>query len=37
MLDPATAAALPIDGIVRLCDEMIEAHAERLPEAIVRG
>jgi alpha-galactosidase len=37
MLDPATAAALSIDGIVRLCDEMIEAHAERLPEAIVGG
>jgi alpha-galactosidase len=37
LLDPATAAALPTDEIVRLCDELIEAHADDLPRSIVRG
>ncbi len=37
LLDPATAAALPIDDVVALCDELIEAHAEYLPESIVRA
>jgi alpha-galactosidase len=37
LLDPATAAALTTDEIVALCDELIEAHAEHLPAAIVRG
>jgi alpha-galactosidase len=26
MLDPHTAAELSIDDIVKMCDEMIEAH-----------
>lgn len=37
LLDPATAAALTTHEIVALCDELIEAHAEHLPEGIVRG
>lgn len=37
LVDPATAAALSTDRIVEVCDELIEAHAEHLPEAIVRG
>lgn len=36
MLDPVTAAALPVDRIVELVDEMIEAHADLVPEGIRR-
>jgi alpha-galactosidase len=32
LLDPHTAAELPIDHIVSMCDEMIEAHASLLPQ-----
>ena len=28
MLDPHTAAELSIDDIVKMCDELIEAHGE---------
>ena len=31
MLDPHTAAELPIDKIVAMCDELIEAHGAMLP------
>ncbi len=31
MMDPHTAAELPIDSIVAMCDELIEAHAGWLP------
>lgn len=31
MLDPHTSAELPIDDIVALCDELIEAHGSWLP------
>ncbi|MFG3436928.1 alpha-galactosidase [Nonomuraea sp. NPDC047897] len=34
MLDPNTAATLPLPAIEALCDELIEAHGELLPEAI---
>ena len=37
LMDPATAAALPTDEIVALCDELIEAHADCLPASIARG
>ena len=37
LVDPATGAALTTDQIVDVCDELIEAHAEHLPEGIVRG
>jgi alpha-galactosidase len=37
LVDPATAATLSTDRIVQVCDELIAAHAEHLPEAIVRG
>ncbi len=37
LMDPATAAALTTDQVVAVCDELIEAHAEHLPESIVRG
>ena len=32
MLDPHTSAELPIDRIVAMCDELIEAHEGWLPE-----
>lgn len=32
MLDPHTAAELSIDDIVALCDDLIEAHGDWLPE-----
>jgi alpha-galactosidase len=32
LLDPHTAAELTIDEIVNLCDDLIEAHGEYLPE-----
>jgi len=32
LLDPHTAAELTIDQIVALCDDLIEAHGEYLPE-----
>ncbi|OXM16938.1 alpha-glucosidase/alpha-galactosidase [Paenibacillus herberti] len=32
MLDPHTAAELSMDDIVSLCDDLIEAHGEWLPE-----
>ncbi|MCM3726576.1 alpha-glucosidase/alpha-galactosidase [Neobacillus cucumis] len=32
MLDPHTAAELSLDDIVSLCDDLIEAHGEWLPE-----
>jgi alpha-galactosidase len=32
MLDPHTAAELTIDEIVAMCDELIEAHGDCLPE-----
>lgn len=31
MLDPHTAAELPLDSIKNLCDELIEAHGDYLP------
>ena len=32
MLDPHTAAELSLDDIVAMCDEMIEANRQWLPE-----
>ena len=32
MLDPHTAAELPIDKIVAMCDELIAAHGDMLPK-----
>lgn len=32
MLDPLTAATLTLDQIVRMCDELIDAHGPLLPE-----
>lgn len=34
MVDPATAATLTVDGIWALCDDMVRAHADRLPPAL---
>jgi alpha-galactosidase len=34
MADPATAAALPVNQIWQLCDDMVRAHADRLPPAL---
>ncbi len=34
MLDPATAAALPLDAIAVLVEEMLEVHRPLLPEAL---
>jgi alpha-galactosidase len=32
MLDPHTGAELDIDTIVKMCDELIEAHGDYLPK-----
>lgn len=32
MLDPHTAAELSMDDIVRMCDELITAHGDWLPQ-----
>ena len=32
MLDPHTSSELSIDGIVKMCDELIEAHGDYLPK-----
>jgi alpha-galactosidase len=37
MLDPNTAATLTQDQIWRLCDELIEAHGDALPQELRRG
>jgi alpha-galactosidase len=34
MADPATAAALTVEQIWRLCDEMVRAHGERLQPSL---
>ena len=34
LLDPNTAATLTIDQIVTMCDDLIEAHGDLLPEGI---
>lgn len=34
MADPNTAATLPVDAIWSLCDELVTAHGELLPEAL---
>ncbi|SEG99947.1 alpha-galactosidase [Nonomuraea solani] len=34
MLDPNTAATLPLPAIESLCDELIEAHGDLLPQAV---
>ncbi|MDP9295272.1 MAG: alpha-glucosidase/alpha-galactosidase [Actinomycetota bacterium] len=37
MLDPNTAATLTLREIRQLCDELIEAHGDLMPEGIRRG
>jgi alpha-galactosidase len=32
MLDPHTNAELSMDDIIRMCDDLIEAHGEWLPD-----
>jgi alpha-galactosidase len=32
MMDPLTAATVPVDKIVEMCDELIEAHGDLLPK-----
>ena len=34
MLDPNTAASLPVEEIWRLCDALVEAHGDLLPEPL---
>ena len=34
MLDPHTSSELDIDTIIRMCDELIDAHGDYLPEFI---
>ncbi|MFF1697759.1 alpha-glucosidase/alpha-galactosidase [Streptomyces sp. NPDC058257] len=36
MTDPATAAALPVEQIWRLCDDMVRAHGDRLQPSLRR-
>jgi alpha-galactosidase len=37
MADPATAATLTVEEIWKLCDAMVEAHGDLLPEALRRA
>ena len=37
LLDPAAAATLSIDEIIRVCDELIDAHGELIPAGIRGG
>ncbi|GAA3208787.1 alpha-glucosidase/alpha-galactosidase [Actinocorallia longicatena] len=37
MVDPNTAATLPLPAIESLCDELIDAHGDLIPEGIRRG
>ena len=37
LLDPNTAATLTTSQIVEMCDELIEAHGELVPDGIRRG
>jgi alpha-galactosidase len=37
LLDPSTAATLPIDEIVHVCDELISAHGDLIPAGIRGG
>ena len=37
LLDPNTAATLPTSSIVRMVDDLIEAHGDLIPEGIRRG
>ncbi len=32
MLDPHTSAELDIDTIIKMCDELIDAHSDYLPD-----
>lgn len=34
MTDPATAAALPVERIFELCDDLVRAHGDRLQPAL---
>jgi alpha-galactosidase len=34
MVDPATAAALPVEKIWQLCDEMVTAHSQLLQPSL---
>lgn len=34
MIDPATAAALPVERIWELCDDLVRAHGGRLQPAL---
>jgi len=34
LLDPNTAATLGIDDIRRMCDELLVAHGDRIPEPL---
>jgi alpha-galactosidase len=34
MLDPNTAAALGLDDIRSMCDELLQAHGDLIPEAL---
>jgi alpha-galactosidase len=37
LLDPNTAATLPVERIVDLVDELVDVHGELIPEPIRRG
>jgi alpha-galactosidase len=37
LLDPNTAATLTTDQIVRVCDELIDAHGDLIPAGIRGG
>ena len=31
-MDPHTAAELPVDKIIKMCDALIDAHGDMLPK-----
>ena len=37
MVDPHTSSELPIDKIVAMCDDLIEAHGDWLPTAVMNA
>jgi alpha-galactosidase len=36
-MDPHTAATLTTEQIVSMCDDLIEAHGDLIPEGIRKG
>jgi alpha-galactosidase len=37
LMDPHTAATLTTEQVVSMCDDLIEAHGDLIPEGIRKG